>query len=156
MRIRTSRLRVVILIFMVTLSSELPSSSASALPLAITAQRERFEPPLELLRPDLLLSDQQSDQASSATATTGRPTRFEAIGARPRPLAGRVEFDARRFAPALLSRRELLDARGLHDAPIDMVDLVRLRWSSAHPADQLVRARLSFDRGASTLRSYFL
>ena len=96
-------------------------------------QREHFEPPLELLF---------ADRPSPAPPTAA--TKFEAIVARRRSLAGGLEFDARRFAPALLSRRALLDARGIHDVPVDMVDLVRLRWPAAAPSTQLVRVRLSF------------
>ena len=101
---------------------------------------ESFEPPLELLL---------ADRPSPAPPTAA--TQFEALVARRRSLAGAFELDARRFAPALLSRRALLEAHGIYDVPVDMVDLVRLRWPAAAPSTQLVRVRLSFERGALPL-----
>ena len=113
-------------------------------PLSAThVARARPEPSL-----GLLLADGASTSALAASQVSDA-TRFEALVARRSCPTRALEFDASRFAPALLSRRALLKSRGLaeNDVPIDVVDLVRLRWSSAPPTTRPIHVHINFERG---------
>ena len=122
----------------------LSTTSGLAQPLVSTSLREHFEPPL-----DLLLASRVPSALSSAAHLWA--TKFEAIVVHRSTPTHSLEFDARRFAPALFSRQELLASHGINDVPIDVVDLVRLRWSSTPPSTQPVRVHINLERGVSNI-----
>ena len=128
----------VVIILTETTGVELATSTSTTA--SESSRAESFESPLELLLTDRL--------PTALLSATNSPTeRFEAFVALRSSPTRSIEFDARRFAPALLSRRALLASLGVHDVRIDVVDLVRLRWSSEPPSSSPVRVRINFERG---------
>ena len=136
---------VLILVVTAVLPAHL-TTSRSTPPTASTCLRERSEPP-----PELLLASRQSPASGSTPDLMA--TKFEAIVAQRSIPTHSLEFNARHFASSLLSRRELLASRGMDNEPIDMVDIVRLRWSSAPSSAHHVRVYINFERGVHLIWS---